>query len=111
MPVVAPANVAEILEFGWPRLGAVALLGQLGRADRAVGGGGKRHDGGSRCDQRARRCGADADAVRAATGHAAPADGLHYRWPDLPSLRIESRLHDKLAAVRASRASTASTAR
>ena len=36
-----------------------------------------------------------------ATGHAAPADGLHYRWPDLPSLRIESRLADKLAAVRA----------
>ena len=43
----------------------------------------------------------DADAVRAATGHLPPADGLHYRWPDLPSLRIESRLHDKLAAVRA----------
>ena len=43
----------------------------------------------------------DADAVRAATGHAPPADGLHYRWPDLPSLRIESRLHDKLDAVRA----------
>ena len=30
-------------------------------------------------------------------GHAAPADGLHYRWPDLPSLRIESRVADKLA--------------
>jgi len=43
----------------------------------------------------------DADTVRAATGHGAPADGLHYRWPDLPSLRIESRLEDKLAAVAA----------
>jgi indolepyruvate ferredoxin oxidoreductase len=41
----------------------------------------------------------DADTVRAATGHHAPPDGLHYRWPDLPSLRIESRLHDKLDAV------------
>jgi indolepyruvate ferredoxin oxidoreductase len=39
--------------------------------------------------------------VQALTGHVAPADGLHYRWPDLPSLRIESRLHDKLAAVAA----------
>ncbi len=43
----------------------------------------------------------DADGVRAATGHAPPADGLHYRWPDLPSLRIETRLADKLAAVAA----------
>jgi indolepyruvate ferredoxin oxidoreductase len=39
--------------------------------------------------------------VQALTGHVAPADGLHYRWPDLPSLRIESRLQDKLAAVAA----------
>ena len=44
---------------------------------------------------------ADADTVRAATGHRAPADGLHYRWPDLPSLSIESRLADKLEAVAA----------
>ncbi|HMC14252.1 MAG TPA: pyruvate ferredoxin oxidoreductase, partial [Albitalea sp.] len=42
-----------------------------------------------------------ADEVRALTGHAAPADGLHYRWPDLPSLKIEQRLHHKLDAVRA----------
>jgi len=39
--------------------------------------------------------------VQALTGHVTPADGLHYRWPDLPSLRIESRLQDKLAAVAA----------
>jgi indolepyruvate ferredoxin oxidoreductase len=44
---------------------------------------------------------ADADTVRQVTGHSPPADGLHYRWPDLPSLRIESRLADKLAAVAA----------
>jgi indolepyruvate ferredoxin oxidoreductase len=30
-----------------------------------------------------------------------PAGGLHYRWPDLPSPRIEQRLTHKLAAVRA----------
>ncbi len=33
--------------------------------------------------------------------YAPPADGLHYRWPDLPSLKIEQRLFDKLAAVQA----------
>ncbi|MBU2289412.1 MAG: indolepyruvate ferredoxin oxidoreductase family protein, partial [Gammaproteobacteria bacterium] len=44
---------------------------------------------------------ADEEGVRAATGHRPPADGLHYRWPDLPSLRIESRLADKLDAVAA----------
>jgi indolepyruvate ferredoxin oxidoreductase len=39
--------------------------------------------------------------VQHTTGHQPPADGLHYRWPDLPSLRIESRGADKLAAVAA----------
>src|SRR4051812_43468441 len=43
----------------------------------------------------------DADTVRQLTGYAAPAGGLHYRWPDLPSLTIEQRLHAKLEAVRA----------
>ena len=101
MPVVAPANVAEILEFGlygwalsrysgnWVGLTALSEVVESGTTVDldAIN---------ARAD-----AWADADAVRAATGHAAPADGLHYRWPDLPSLRIESRLHDKLAAVRA----------
>jgi indolepyruvate ferredoxin oxidoreductase len=39
--------------------------------------------------------------VRQLTGYAPPAGGLHYRWPDLPSLTIEQRLHAKLDAVRA----------
>jgi indolepyruvate ferredoxin oxidoreductase len=43
----------------------------------------------------------DGDTVRRITGYAPPADGLHYRWPDLPSLKIEQRLHAKLDAVRA----------
>ncbi len=43
----------------------------------------------------------DGDAVRAATGWQPPPGGLHYRWPDLPSLAIEERLHAKLDAVRA----------
>ncbi|MCX6623567.1 MAG: methyltransferase domain-containing protein [Acidobacteria bacterium] len=29
--------------------------------------------------------------VQALTDHQSPPDGLHYRWPDLPSLSIESR--------------------
>ncbi|TMH31099.1 MAG: indolepyruvate ferredoxin oxidoreductase family protein, partial [Betaproteobacteria bacterium] len=98
---VSPANVAEMLEFGlygwalsrysgaWVGLtalsevvesaGTVDLDMVLQRADGWV----------------------DAAAVQARTGHAPPADGLHIRWPDFPSLRIESRMADKLAAVAA----------
>ena len=101
MPIVAPANVAEMLTFGlygWAlsrysgawvgftalsevveSAGTVDLDAVLAQADAWV----------------------DGDTVRERTGHQAPADGLHYRWPDLPSLRIESRLADKLAAVAA----------
>src|SRR5215467_13173281 len=101
MPVVAPANVAEYLEFG---LYGWALSRYSGNwvgftALSEVVESGATVD----LDAVMARVNAwrDADAVRAATGHQAPADGLHYRWPDLPSLGIESRLHDKLAAVRA----------
>ncbi|MGY0217525.1 indolepyruvate ferredoxin oxidoreductase family protein [Endozoicomonadaceae bacterium StTr2] len=31
----------------------------------------------------------------------APADGLHYRWPDLPGPQLETRIEHKLAAVQA----------
>ena len=101
MPIVSPANVAEMLSFGlygWAlsrysgawvgftalsevveSAGTVDLDAVLAQAEAWV----------------------DGDAVRERTGHVAPADGLHYRWPDLPSLRIESRLTDKLAAVAA----------
>ncbi len=41
------------------------------------------------------------EEVHALSGHQPPADGLHYRWPDLPSLDIETRLQDKLEAVAA----------
>ena len=101
MPVLSPANLSDLVEFGlygyalsrysgaWVGLtalsevvesaGTIELDTLHARADAWAG----------------------ADAVRAATGHRPPADGLHYRWPDLPSLRIETRLHDKLAAVAA----------
>ena len=101
MPVVQPASVAEYLEFGlygyelsrfsgaWVGMAALSeVVESAGTVDLDL------------VDSRIAAW-ADADTVRAATGHRAPPDGLHYRWPDLPSLRIESRLADKLEAVAA----------
>jgi indolepyruvate ferredoxin oxidoreductase len=101
MPVVQPANVAELVEFGlygyalsrysgtWVGMPA---LSEVVESSSTVD-----------LDLILARSAAwlDADGVREATGHRAPADGLHYRWPDLPSLRIESRLADKHEAVAA----------
>jgi indolepyruvate ferredoxin oxidoreductase len=101
MPVLSPANVADMIEFGlygyalsrysgnWVGMTALSeVVESAATVDLGL---------------IASRTGAwkDAEAIRAATGHRAPADGLHYRWPDLPSLRIETRAHDKLAAVAA----------
>ncbi|MFC5608210.1 indolepyruvate ferredoxin oxidoreductase family protein [Variovorax soli] len=101
MPVLQPACVAEYLEFGlygfelsrysgaWVGMAALSeVVESAGTVD---------------LDRVHARVDAwrDADTVRRITGHRAPADGLHYRWPDLPSLRIESRLADKLEAVAA----------
>ncbi len=101
MPVLQPANVAEYLEFGlygyalsrfsgcWVGMAALSeVVESASTVDLDAIGARVDHWAGD-------------DAVRASTGHVAPADGLHYRWPDLPSLRIESRLADKLAAVAA----------
>ncbi|WP_218508302.1 indolepyruvate ferredoxin oxidoreductase family protein [Variovorax sp. dw_308] len=101
MPVLQPASVAEYLEFGlygyelsrfcgaWVGMAALSeVVESAGTVDLDI--------------VNARVAGwADADAVRGITDHSAPRDGLHYRWPDLPSLRIESRLADKLEAVAA----------
>ncbi len=101
LPVLAPSSVAELVEFG---LYGFALSRYSGAwvgmtALSEVVESGSTVD----LDAIAARVSAwaDPDRVRALTGHQAPADGLHYRWPDLPSLRIETRLHDKLAAVAA----------
>ncbi len=100
-PVVAPGNVAEYLEFGlygWALsrfsgnwVGFTALSEVVESASTVD------------LDEINARIGSwrDAQAVASATGYAPPADGLHYRWPDLPSLKIEQRLHAKLDAVRA----------
>ncbi|MFO1219239.1 MAG: indolepyruvate ferredoxin oxidoreductase family protein [Burkholderiaceae bacterium] len=101
LPVVAPADVAEYLEFGlygWALSRYAGNWVAMTALSEVV-------ESGATVDLDAIHARAsawrDADGVRAVTGHVSPADGLHYRWPDLPSLRIETRLHDKLAAVAA----------
>ncbi|MBT2326545.1 indolepyruvate ferredoxin oxidoreductase family protein [Variovorax paradoxus] len=101
MPVLQPACVAEYLEFGlygyalsryagvWTGMAALSeVVESASTVDLDL------------VSSRAARW-LDAEGVCKATGHRAPVDGLHYRWPDLPSLRIESRLADKLEAVAA----------
>jgi indolepyruvate ferredoxin oxidoreductase len=100
-PVVAPASVAEYLEFGlygWQLsrfsgnwVGFTALSEVVESAATVD------------LDLVNARVATwqDGDTVRQLTGYRPPAGGLHYRWPDLPSLTIEQRLHAKLDAVRA----------
>jgi indolepyruvate ferredoxin oxidoreductase len=100
-PIVSPANVVEYLEFGlygwalsrfsgnWVGFTALSEVVESGATVDL--------------DLVNARAAAwqDADTVRKLTGYAPPPGGLHYRWPDLPSLTIEQRLHAKLDAVRA----------
>ncbi|MBS0315942.1 MAG: indolepyruvate ferredoxin oxidoreductase family protein [Proteobacteria bacterium] len=101
VPVLQPACVAEYLEFGlygW-------ALSRFSGAWVAMPALSEIVESGATVDLDAinARVAAwlDADAIRARTGYQPPPDGLHYRWPDLPSLRIESRLEDKRRAVAA----------
>jgi indolepyruvate ferredoxin oxidoreductase len=101
MPIVAPASVAEYLEYGlygWALsrfsgnwVGFTALSEVVESASTVD------------LDLIHARMASwqDGATLRAITGYTPPADGLHYRWPDLPSLKIEERLQHKLAAVRA----------
>src|SRR5690242_6089061 len=100
-PIVAPASVAEYLEFGlygWALsrfygnwVGFTALCEIV--------------ESGSTVDLdlvNARVAAwADASTVVKVTGWQPPPGGLHYRWPDMPSLQIDQRLHAKLDAARA----------
>jgi len=100
-PVVSPASVAEYLEFG---LYGWALSRYSGNwvgftaLSEVVESGGTVD-----LDLINARMAAwqDPATVSAVTGYQPPPGGLHYRWPDLPSLVIEQRLHAKLDAVRA----------
>ena len=101
MPVVSPADVSELVSFGlygfalsrysgaWVGMTALSEVVESSTTVNLDAINAQTAAWKSRQD------------VQALTGHVAPADGLHYRWPDLPSLRIESRLQDKLAAVAA----------
>jgi indolepyruvate ferredoxin oxidoreductase len=100
-PFVSPASVAEYLEFG---LYGWALSRYSGNwvgftALSEVVESGSTVD----LDLIHARMAAwqDAQTIAQITGHRPPPGGLHYRWPDLPSLTIEERLHAKLDAVRA----------
>ncbi len=100
-PIVSPGSVAEYLEFGlygwalsrfsgnWIGFTALSEIVESGSTVDL--------------DLVNARVAAwqDDDTVRQVTGYRPPAGGLHYRWPDLPSLTIEQRLHAKLDAVRA----------
>ncbi len=101
MPIVAPADIADCLEFGlygwalsrysgaWVGMTAPSEVVESRATvdlDRVIA---------------STQTWLDAESVRAASGHVTPPDGLHYRWPDLPSPRIEHRLAAKLDAVAA----------
>ncbi|NMG67176.1 indolepyruvate ferredoxin oxidoreductase family protein [Azoarcus indigens] len=92
MPVIHPGNVAEYLEFG---LWGWALSRFSGNWV------------GFKAISEVVESGMTVDLSRVRTEFPPPAEfivpagGLHYRWPDLPSLTIEQRLAAKLDAVRA----------
>ncbi|PMS37785.1 indolepyruvate ferredoxin oxidoreductase [Trinickia symbiotica] len=92
MPVVNPANIAEMLEFG-------AYGYALSRFSGAWVG--------FKAISETVESGSTVDLDALTTEWTAPVElapfdgGLHNRWPDLPSLTIEARLAAKLDAVRA----------
>jgi len=92
MPVLNPANIAEMIEFalyGWALSrfsGAWVGMKTISETVESAAS-------------------VDLDRIRqswlAPTDFIAPGAGLHNRWPDLPSIAIEIRLAEKLRAVRA----------
>jgi indolepyruvate ferredoxin oxidoreductase len=99
MPIVAPADVSELLSFGLYGFAlsrySGAWVGMTALSEVV--------ESSATVDLNAVATGSqdwkDGAAVQALTGHTPPPDGLHYRWPDLPSLALETRLSDKLSAA------------
>ena len=90
MPILNPANLADVLEFGmygWALSrfsGAWVGLKSISETIESSST-------------------VDLDKIQTrfpAPPYTPPPGGLHYRWPDLPSLQIETRLAAKLDAVR-----------
>ena len=101
MPVVAPATVGEHLEFGlygWALSRYSGNWVALTSLSEVVESGATVDLDAINARVAAWKSG---DEVRTITGHQPPIDGLHYRWPDFPSLQIEERLAQKLVAVEA----------
>jgi indolepyruvate ferredoxin oxidoreductase len=91
MPILNPANIAEYLEFGlygW----ALSRFSGNWVGFKAI----------SETVESASSIKIDVPIpFIKPTGYVYPPDGVHYRWPDFPSLAIEERLQAKLAAVAA----------
>ena len=90
MPVLAPASVAEYLEFGEYGY-ALSRFSGMWVGFKAI----------SEVVESARSVKVLPDRAFAVPDFAPPATGLHYRWPDLPGRQLEDRMEAKLAAVQA----------
>jgi indolepyruvate ferredoxin oxidoreductase len=91
MPIINPANIQEYLEFGlygW----ALSRFSGNWVGFKAIS---ETVEGGAVVEL------PSPVEYAAPTGFVPPQGGLHYRWPDLPSLEIEQRVLEKLNAVRA----------
>ncbi|KPQ06251.1 MAG: indolepyruvate ferredoxin oxidoreductase [Rhodobacteraceae bacterium HLUCCA12] len=88
MPTLNPANVAEFLSFGaWGY--ALSRYSGMWVGFKAV----------SDIVESGMSLELPPDPVFAVPEHDMPADGLHYRWPDLPGFQIEDRMEAKKQAV------------
>ncbi|WP_019643986.1 indolepyruvate ferredoxin oxidoreductase family protein [Novispirillum itersonii] len=92
MPVLNPANIQEYLDFGlygW----ALSRFTGAWVGFKAI----------SETVESAASVEVDPHrlTLTAPSGYTVPVGGLHYRWPDLPSLTIEERMAAKLEAVHA----------
>ncbi len=91
MPILHPASVAEFIPFGLYGFAlsrfSGAWVGFKAISETVEGAASLLVDG--------------QPPFRRPANFTPPPGGLHYRWPDLPSPRIEQRLAHKLAAVRA----------
>ncbi|MCC0074304.1 MAG: indolepyruvate ferredoxin oxidoreductase family protein [Rhodobacter sp.] len=90
MPVLNPASVAEFLPFGEWGFAASRATG-LWVGFKAV----------SDVVESAMSVDLPADRVFRAPDLPRHADGLHYRWPDLPGFQIEDRMQAKTRAIQA----------
>jgi len=91
MPVLNPANIEEYTEFGlygW----AMSRFTGAWVGFKAIS---ETVEGGAAIEVK------PTAPFVTPTDYVAPPDGLHMRWPDLPSLALEARTEEKLRAVAA----------